>query len=75
MTTSRQEAGAIVFLGAGFSRVFDYPTTKEFLGNLNNASLNQQEKLQAFVGTPGIEDIEHVLEVVGQVVERDTFPC
>lgn len=71
MTTPRHEAGAIVFLGAGFSRAFDYPTTKEFLANLKNASLNQQEKqlLQAFVETPGIEDIEHVLEIVDQVVE------
>lgn len=67
-----KEARATLFLGAGASRAFDFPTTKEFIEHVRE-SLGSKEKdlLNAFTETPGVSDVEHVLEILDQVAELE----
>lgn len=52
----------VLFLGAGASAPFGYPTTKQFLENLaKKLSGNHRELLQHLMKVKGVSDIEHVL--------------
>ena len=64
-----------LFLGAGASKAFDYPTTKEFLDNLQEV-LSEEEKrvLNSIVKTPEVRDIEHVLQILDPIIEFDSNP-
>ena len=66
-------APATLFLGAGASRAFGFPTTKEFLRVLPERLPpgKTRDLLNYLTGTPEITDIEHVLSVLDQVVELE----
>jgi len=67
-----EDPKAKLFLGAGASRAFGFPTTKEFLDHLEkSASLEQRAFLTQFTSIPGITDIEHVLEILDQIASGD----
>lgn len=71
------EAPAALFLGAGASAAFGFPTTQEFLYNLQTkmaveAKTPENEILQALAEPYGNQDIEQVLEILDQVVEHET---
>jgi hypothetical protein len=47
-----------LFLGAGASRAFDYPTTLEFVGELQNVlSVEEKTVLTSILRSPEISDI------------------
>jgi hypothetical protein len=72
MSRPTRIAQATLFLGAGASKAFGYPTTKEFLGLLlGRLSGQEKELLQALTEVPENSDIEHVLEILDQVVELE----
>ena len=59
-----------LFLGAGASRAFDYPTTLEFVGNLTDV-LGADEKriLNSILRSPEVSDIEHVLQTLDPIID------
>lgn len=61
---------ACLFLGAGASKaIANYPTTKEFMENLEKYLNNQEKKiLKIICNIPDVEDIENVLEVLDPIV-------
>jgi len=64
-----------LFLGAGASRAFDYPTTEEFMTNLGlKISGGEKEILDAFRRTPEIKDIEHILQTLDILISADSNP-
>jgi hypothetical protein len=66
------QSPATLFLGAGASAAFGFPTTREFLENLEvRLEGREKEFIQALMQTEGISDIEHVLEILDQVVELE----
>lgn len=67
-------ARATLFVGAGASAAFGFPTTKEFLQKLAFSLDNDKEKqlLLAFQQAQGISDIEHILEILDQVEELES---
>jgi len=66
-------APATLFLGAGASRAFGFPTTKEFLQVLPDRLPfgKTRDLLTYLTNTPEITDIEHVLSILDQVVELE----
>jgi len=58
---------ATVFLGAGASRVFDYPTTEEFVRNLS-LSQNGKRILNSITRAPEIKDSEHILQTIDAII-------
>lgn len=64
-----------LFLGAGASKAFDYPTTLEFVGNLQNV-LDKEEKLllNSILKSPDVSDIEHVLQTLDPIIEFNSNP-
>ena len=72
MSQKPKVAPVTFFLGAGASRAFGYPTTKEFLAVLRGHLGGQEsELLSALTEVPEISDIEHVLEILDQVTELE----
>jgi len=54
-----------LFLGAGASRVFNYPTTKEFLAGLKpKLDNNQKNIVDTFEESEKVVDIEHILQML-----------
>ena len=64
-----------LFLGAGASRAFGYPTTKEFLTQFK-PKLNeiQSRIVQTFEEIKDVEDIEHILQMVDGFVTLKSRP-
>jgi hypothetical protein len=70
----------VLFLGAGASAAFDYPTTKQFVDRLkveiaesDKSSTRAEDKLLIDILTiPHVKDVEHVLEILQslQVFEK-----
>lgn len=58
------------FLGAGASKPFGYPTTKDFMENFRKARISQNQKsiFNGILEGDKIKDIEHVLEFLDAVV-------
>jgi hypothetical protein len=72
LTLKTQDHNPLLFLGAGASRAFGFPTTKEFLENLGrHVSPEQSSFLKQFTLVTGITDIEHVLDILDQIVLGD----
>jgi hypothetical protein len=72
MNVESIESPATLFLGAGASAAFGFPTTKQFLDNLQvRLEGKEKEFIQALMQTEGISDVEHVLEILDQVVELE----
>ena len=62
----------ILFLGAGASRTFGYPTTKEFLENLNEKLPNEESDiLQSLRRLPDAGDVEKILEIIDPIVKSE----
>lgn len=58
-----------LFLGAGASRAFGYPTTKDFMNNLSRKLTGTQKEIfDIFTSPPEIKDIEHVLEALDSLI-------
>lgn len=54
-----------LFLGAGASKAFGYPTTKDFLDNLRPKLDNTQNNIiESFQESKKVVDIEHVLNII-----------
>lgn len=64
-----------LFLGAGASRAFDYPTTAEFVQNLTEV-INPNEKriLESLMRAPDVSDIEHVLQTIDPIITFSSNP-
>jgi hypothetical protein len=65
-----------LFLGAGASRAFGYPTTEEFATNLGS-KLEKEDKyleniLDSLRESPQIKDIEHILEFLDNIIAFDS---
>jgi len=72
VTSRVPDPNALFFLGAGASRAFGSPTTKEFPDHLKgNTSSEQRGFLKQFTDVPGITDVEHVLDLLDQIVSGD----
>jgi hypothetical protein len=72
MASRAQDPNALLFLGAGASRAFGFPTTKEFLDHLKVGAFPEQSALLGqFTLVSGIADIEHVLDILDQIVSGD----
>jgi hypothetical protein len=64
-----------LFLGAGASRAFGYPTTKEFLENIKKKLTGSEKRLLGvFTSPPQILDIEHVLKAIDALLAADSDP-
>ena len=64
-----------LFLGAGASRAFDYPTTREFVDNLREVLAEREKRvLDSFLKTPDVSDVEHVLQIIDRVIDFDSVP-
>ncbi|RLI73033.1 hypothetical protein DRO91_03855 [Candidatus Heimdallarchaeota archaeon] len=65
-----------LFLGAGASKAFDYPTTKEFVNHLFGVLTSSSEKsiLNLFLGIPDVSDVEHVLQIIDSVLNFASNP-
>lgn len=58
----------VLFLGAGASAPFGYPTTKSFLANLRKRlDRSSLSFLNAFLGIEGVSDVEHVIQMIGSL--------
>jgi len=63
-----------LFLGAGASKAFDYPATKEFVDNLYEVLTDREKRiLNSFLKTPNVSDIEHVLQIIDTVIDFDSM--
>jgi len=59
----------VLFLGAGASRAFDYPTTSEFVHNLTDSVSSEEKRiLNSLIRAPTITDIEHVLQTLDPLI-------
>ena len=64
-----------LFLGAGASKAFDYPTTREFVDNLREVLAEKEKRvLNSFLKTPDVSDVEHVLQIIDTVIDFDSVP-
>ena len=73
-TRSQGVVPTAIFLGAGASRAFDFPTTTEFLTNVRSKleeKSHERALLDTFREVPGVEDIEHVLDLLDQFTEQE----
>jgi len=62
-----------LFLGAGASRGFGYPTTAEFLDALKREFSNDKRAiLMRIARSVNVKDIEHVLKVIDAVIRFDS---
>lgn len=63
-----------LFLGAGASRAFDYPTTLEFVDKLRDV-LEPLEKsiLNSILKSPKVSDIEHVLQTLDPIINPESI--
>lgn len=57
-----------LFLGAGASVPYGLPTTKQFLDNLRESDLMDNNILKSLVDCPQFTDIEHVLQAIKDVI-------
>ena len=68
----------ILFLGAGASASFGYPTTKQFIDSLKTelakTSEYQAQLLDYFLNLKGFADIEHVLELLDSLQSINKHP-
>lgn len=60
-----------LFLGAGASRAFDYPTTKEFLAHLTKGieHYGYSEIVKTYLENKKVEDIEHILQILDTLID------
>jgi len=63
----------IIFLGAGASAPFDYPTTKSFLEKLGHNIFNEERKLLNSIRNLHwtIEDVEHIVQVLDLFLDME----
>lgn len=64
-----------LFLGAGASRAFGYPTTLDFVRNLKGVLGGrpvESEILKSILNRPNVSDIEHVLQKLDPIVNLDS---
>jgi hypothetical protein len=72
---SRSTSDMALFLGAGASCSFGYPTTAQFLERLKkNASGPEQQLLRLYSQNSKIKDIEHILTAIDAIVGADSNP-
>jgi len=64
----------VLFLGAGASRAFGYPTTLEFVNELRDV-LEPLEKdiLNSILKSPKVSDIEHVLQTLDPIINPESI--
>ena len=66
-------APATIFLGAGASAAFGYPTTKGFMDQCRTTVKGKEgELLSTLVEVPNISDVEPVLDILDQIVTTES---
>ena len=62
-------AKVALFLGAGASKAFGYPTTLDFVHNLKKVlELMEKKLLDSILKSPNVSDIEHILQKLDPIV-------
>ena len=75
MPKARKVPKVALFLGAGASRAFDYPTTLEFVTELKNVLTKEERRiLDSILRSPEFSDIEHVLQTLDSIIEFSSNP-
>ena len=63
-----------LFLGAGASRAFGYPTTLEFVNELKKTlGILEKNLLNSILKSPKVSDIEHVLQTLDPILEPNSI--
>jgi hypothetical protein len=67
----------VIFLGAGASAPFDYPPTEPFVEKLKRqiAGGEEQNLLRAILGTRGVRDAEHIIQILDSILELREKPA
>jgi len=71
---ARKPKRIIIFLGAGASAPFDYPTTKSFLERLGRTiSGREKEYLNSIRNLEWVKDVEQVVEILDSLLDLEGY--